>query len=177
MNNKIIQYLDNQLSPEERMKFEIEIKNSKELQIELQSAKKYLAQIDIYNDVNLDYSKEFVFAKKKQNSYIFSPKLAFSTIVLVIISSVLFLVLNKEAKITNNNIVDTLFTQNGKIQKVDSSIDMNVVEEISTEGDNIVIEYDESSALAGEIDYNQISDEEAENIIKELESSNILEKN
>jgi len=106
MNNKdkIILYMDNQLSPEEKQKFEEDLQNSPELQHELENYKKVFQKINLMNVRSAD---ESYFVKnvptfrekleKKRKIYLYK-RLIYASSAAVIIIFVLSLFLFKNVE-------------------------------------------------------------------------------
>jgi hypothetical protein len=107
MNNKdkIILYLDNQLNPEEKHKFEEELKNSPELREELENYRKVFRKINELNSRSADESYFVnnipVFRERleKKRKVYFQKRLIYASSAAVIIMLVLSLFLFKNIEI------------------------------------------------------------------------------
>lgn len=133
--DKIILYLDNQLSAEDRAMFEKELDNSQQLRTELENYKKFLKDINSVKDITAgnDYFAEMIpkfrgRLELKQRMR-FLPKLAYGTTAIAVVLAVLFLLVNKnvnnkESIVFNKSLQSNKSTQ---IEKIESTSDMNIL--------------------------------------------------
>lgn len=157
--NKILLYLDGQLSGKEKTEFENQLKNSPELQEEFENLKKKFSALKELNNIEFDDSYFIHLVPnvrgrlEKKNRKFLIPRFAFSTIGVILVAVILLFTFNKKenidmnsiqqitANMNNNELDETLNLLNAGVQenstlvqpseKADSLIDQALVNEIS----------------------------------------------
>jgi hypothetical protein len=130
-DDRIILYLDGQLSEKNKLEFENELKENNDLKSQLESYKNFLASINSIKDIELDkiyFSNNIPrFREKleKKKKFVLLPKLSivFSTVVAVFL--VVFLVLNNRTETSNVSLSNLIkgANQNDIQQVMDSYAD------------------------------------------------------
>jgi len=114
MNDKILKYIDNQMSSSERSDFENELKNSSELQKELKKYKSLMHEVDQLKniDVNESYFAETIpkFRSRQEvlRRFLLFPRLTFSIATVAAVALIFVISISKTNKniiIQKNNIV------------------------------------------------------------------------
>ncbi|HSR17572.1 MAG TPA: hypothetical protein VLM39_05705 [Ignavibacteriaceae bacterium] len=190
MNNKdkIILYLDNLLNPQEREKFEEDLKNSPELRLELESYKKVLENLKL---MNIQSAGESYFInniplfreklEKKKKVWI-QKKIIYASSGLVIVLLVLSLFLFRNAETIPNNGKNLELTQEQIKSLTDSYANLeidgalnNVADSVWNEllSDELNFSYETADSILhafnGNVDYNEgLNDEEASLIYDRL---------
>lgn len=190
MNNKdkIILYLDNLLNPQDKEKFEENLKNSPELRHELESYKKVLENLKLMNIRsagesyfinNIPVFREKLEKKKKvwiQKKYIYAS----SSLVIVLLVLSLFLFRNAETIPNNGNNPELTQDQIKSLTdgyanlEIDSALN-NVADSVWNEllSDELNFSYETADSILrtfnGNVDYTEgLNDEEASLIYDRL---------
>ncbi|MGE5812679.1 MAG: hypothetical protein ACM339_14315 [Ignavibacteria bacterium] len=190
MNNKdkIILYLDNLLNPQDKEKFEENLKNSPELRHELESYKKVLENLKLMNIRsagesyfinNIPVFREKLEKKKKvwiQKKYIYAS----SSLVIVLLVLSLFLFRNAETIPNNGNNPELTQDQIKSLTdgyanlEIDSALN-NVADSVWNEllSDELNFSYETADSILrtfnGNVDYTEgLNDEEASLIYERL---------
>ncbi len=197
-DKRICLYLEGELTPEERIVFEDELKNSHELQKELKLYKNFISSVEETKNLPIDsnyfdniipeFRRRLISSKQRK----YYSKLAYAFPVLVILFLVAFFIINDQnqivfnrANLTANNINDngTYELRNLSVDElIPSSLSTNDSEKYNTElnkliGNELNISTDSTKYLLADevLDYNSIIDNLSEkdaNIIY----NNILNK-
>jgi len=190
MNEKIILYIDGQLSREESIAFGKEIQNSPSLQRELSKYRGFISGVKELSDIKTegDYFVNMIpeFRKKIENSKKkkYHPKFAFATAVLaVIIVMFMFLpqnnitVINNYSNITESDIRDYFISAGDEnfisnlpedsSVKYDSLLDGMIYSALSPSNEDVV-----NISVINKLDYNtliqSVSNDQADMIYKNL---------
>ena len=197
-DKRICLYLEGELTPDEKIVFEDELKNSHELQKELKLYKNFISSVEETKNLTIDnnYFDNIIpefrsrLISSKQRKYY--SKIAYAFPVLIILFLVAFFIINNQnqivfnrAKLTANNINDngTYELRNLSVDElIPSSLSTNDSEKYNTElnkliGNELNISSDSTKYLVADevLDYNSIIDNLSEkdaNIIY----NNILNK-
>lgn len=195
IDERIIKYLDNQLSPEEKTLFENELESSEKLQKEFQKYLKVKTETDHLKSLQLSQQyadnilNEFHKNYDKRKSLLFRKNLGYAfglMLVLILSVSVMRIFFNRHTdladfteSLSTDQKIEVLTNLNGEI-----SIDELIPENISAEDLVLLIESDlqvnSKIAEAYQIEYNEIvsglSEKEVENIYQKIINKNILEE-
>jgi hypothetical protein len=190
MNNqdKIILYLDNQLNPQDKEKFEEDLKNSPELRQELESYKKVLENL---KQMNIQSAGENYFInnipvfrdklEKKKKAWV-QKKYIYASSSLVIVLLVLSLLLFRNAETIPNDVKNLTLTEdqiknlteNFSNMEIDSALN-NVADSVWNEllSNELNFSYESADSILhafnGNVDYNEgLNDEEASLIYDRL---------
>ncbi len=203
-NDEVVKYIDNQMSPSERIDFENEMKNSIELQKKLSGFKKLMQDINQLKSIELDESyfastiPKFRSRREVLRKFVLFPKLTFGFASILAVALLFVISISRTGRnviIQKNNIVvkDTSSSEMSSLldpasdqfnigyvtkdeeASFDSLMNSVMTKELNlTPSDLSYLSPDQNSDLSTML--HNINDKEADNIYKEILSRRFFER-